>query len=73
MRNVGCTEFRRLVEAFGFTLHRVSGSHHIYRHPEVPRSLSLQQQQREAKPYQISQFLDMVAEHGLNLKMERRR
>ena len=71
MRNVGCTEFRRLVEAFGFKLRRVSGSHHIYRHPEVPRPLSLQPHQREAKPYQISQFLDMVEEHGL--KMERRR
>jgi predicted RNA binding protein YcfA (HicA-like mRNA interferase family) len=71
MRNVGFTEFRRLVEAFGFKLRRVSGSHHIYRHPEVPRPLSLQPHQREAKPYQISQFLDMVEEHGL--KMERRR
>ena len=71
MRNVGFTEFCRLVEAFGSTLRRVSGSHHIYRHPDVPRPLSLQPHQREAKPYQISQFLDMVEEHGL--KMERRR
>jgi hypothetical protein len=71
MRNVGFTEFCRLVEAFGFKLRRVSGSHHIYRHPDVPRSLSPQPHQREAKPYQISQFLDMVEEHGL--KMERRR
>jgi predicted RNA binding protein YcfA (HicA-like mRNA interferase family) len=71
MRNVGFTGFCRLVEAFGFKLRRVSGSHHIYRHPEVPRPLSLQPHQREAKPYQISQFLDMVEEHGL--KMERRR
>jgi predicted RNA binding protein YcfA (HicA-like mRNA interferase family) len=70
MRNVGCTEFRRLVEAFGFTLLGVSGSHHIYRHPEVPRALSLQPHQREAKPYQISQFLDIVEELGL--KLERR-
>jgi predicted RNase H-like HicB family nuclease/predicted RNA binding protein YcfA (HicA-like mRNA interferase family) len=59
MRNLGCTEFRRLVEAFGFKLRRVSGGHHIYRHPEVPRPLSLQPHQREAKPYQISQFLDI--------------
>jgi predicted RNA binding protein YcfA (HicA-like mRNA interferase family) len=61
MRNVGFTEFCRLVEAFGLKLRRVSGNHHIYRHPEVPRPLSLQ-------PHQ---FLDMVEEHGL--KMERRR
>jgi predicted RNA binding protein YcfA (HicA-like mRNA interferase family) len=30
MRNVGFIEFRHLIEAFGFTLRRVSGSHHIY-------------------------------------------
>jgi predicted RNA binding protein YcfA (HicA-like mRNA interferase family) len=47
MRNVGFTEFCRLVEAFGSTLRRVSGSHHIYRHPDVPRPLSLQPHQRE--------------------------
>ena len=70
-RNVGFTEFCRLVEAFGFKLRRVSGSHHIYRHPEVPRPLSLQTASGEAKPYQISHFFDMVREHGL--KMERRR
>jgi HicA toxin of bacterial toxin-antitoxin, len=71
MRNIGFTEFCRLLEAFGFKLRRVSGSHHIYRHPEVPRPLSLQPREREAKPYQILQFLSMVEEHGL--KMERRR
>jgi len=69
-RNVGFSEFQRLVEAFGFTLRRVSGSHHIYTHPQVPRPLSLQPRQREAKPYQIRQFLEMVEAHGLS--MERR-
>jgi len=43
----------------------VSGSHYIYTHPQVPRPLSLQPRNREAKPYQISQFLDMVREFGL--------
>ena len=37
----------------------MSGSHYIYTHPQVPRPLSLQPRNREAKPYQISQFLDM--------------
>jgi len=80
MRNIGFVELRRLVEAFGFTLRRISGSHHIYTHPQVPRPLSLQprqreakpyQIQREAKPYQIKQFLEMV--HTYGLRMERRR
>jgi hypothetical protein len=63
--NVGFTEFCRLIEAFGFELRRISGSHHIYRHPRVPRPLSLQPLEREAKPYQIRQFLEMVEEFGL--------
>jgi HicA toxin of bacterial toxin-antitoxin, len=50
------------VESFGFRLRRVSGSHYIYTHPQVARPLSLQPRNREAKPYQISQFLDMVRE-----------
>jgi hypothetical protein len=45
-----------------------SGSHYIYTHPQVPRPLSLQPRNREAKPYQISQFLDMVREFGLTIE-----
>lgn len=70
LRNVGFAEFCRLVEAVGFELRRISGSHHIYRHPQVPRPLSLQPRNREAKPYQIAQFVNMVEEFGL--RMERR-
>ena len=70
MRNVGFTEFCRLVEAFGFKLRRVSGSHHIYRHPEVPRPLPATASEG-SEALSISQFLDIVEEHGL--KMERRR
>jgi hypothetical protein len=68
LRNVGFAEFRRLIERFGFRLRRVSGSHYIYTHPQVPRPLSLQPRNREAKPYQISQFLDMVREFGLTIE-----
>ena len=71
MKNVGFTEFCRLVEAFGFKLRRVSGSHYIYSHPNVPRPLSLQPRQREAKPYQISRFLEMVEEYGLTMEPRR--
>jgi hypothetical protein len=70
-RNVGFAEFCRLIEAFGFRLRRVSGSHHIYTHPQVPRPLSLQPREQEAKPYQVKQFVEMVEE--FDLKMESRR
>jgi HicA toxin of bacterial toxin-antitoxin, len=56
------------IESFGFRLRRVSGSHYIYTHPQVPRPLSLQPRNREAKPYQISQFLDMVREFSLRIE-----
>ena len=71
LRNVGFTEFCRLIEAFGFKLRRVSGSHHIYSHPKVPRPLSLQARDGEAKPYQISQFLEMVEEYALEMEPRR--
>jgi hypothetical protein len=46
-------------KSFGFRQRRVSGSHYIYTHPQVPRPLSLQPRNLAAKPYQISQFLDI--------------
>lgn len=67
-RNVDFTQFCRLIEAFGFELRRISGSHHIYRHPAVARPLSLQPRNGEAKPYQIAQFLQMVEEQGLKVE-----
>lgn len=60
-------DFQRILQAFGFTLDRVTGSHHNYRHPLVPRPLSVQPRGNMAKPYQIDQFLDMVEEFGLEI------
>jgi len=41
---------------------------YIYTHPQVRRPLSPQPRNREAKPYQISQFLGMVREFGLTIE-----
>lgn len=60
-------DFERILKAFGFELDRINGSHHIYRHPAVPRRLSIQPRGGQAKPYQIDQFLDMVEEFGLEM------
>ncbi len=60
-------DFERVLKAFGFTLDRTSGSHHIYKHPAVSRRLSIQPRGGQAKPYQIDQFLDMVEEFGLEM------
>lgn len=63
--NVRVGDVQRLLEACGFELDRVTGSHHIYVHPESPATLSLQDVKGEAKPYQIRQFLHLVERYDL--------
>jgi predicted RNA binding protein YcfA (HicA-like mRNA interferase family) len=65
-----CPSFKelcRLAEAFGFRLMRTNGSHHIYQHPDVPGNLNLQPKGKNAKPYQVRQFLALLAEHNLHI------
>jgi hypothetical protein len=66
-RNIRFGDLTRLVEAFGFELARVTGGHHIFTHPEIPRLINLQNVQGQAKPYQIGQFLDLIEEYRLDL------
>ena len=67
-RNISFAEFRKLVEAFGFRLSRVSGSHHIFVHPHVPQLVNVQDVGGKAKPYQVRQFLKLVEEYNLRLE-----
>lgn len=60
-------EMVTLVEAFGFRLSRVSGSHHIFAHPQVRELVNLQNVDGQAKPYQIRQFLQLVERYNLEL------
>ncbi len=69
-RNIRFAEMTALVEAFGFHLARVQGSHHIFVHPEVPELVNLQEVKGEAKPYQIRQFLKLVERYDLELEDE---
>lgn len=57
VENVAFEDMQRLVEALRFDLMRVSGSHHIFGHPNIPELVNLQEVGGEAKPYQIRQFL----------------
>ena len=59
-----------LVEAFGFKLARVSGSHHIFKHPNVADIVNIQNRRGKAQPYQIRQFLAIVEENSLKLEEE---
>lgn len=56
-----------LVEAYGFKLARINGSHHIFEHPDIPDLVNLQNKKGEAKPYQIRQFLTLIEQYDLTL------
>lgn len=67
-KNIRFAELIILVEAFGFKLSRVRGSHHIFEHPLLPEILNLQNSKGQAKPYQIRQFLQLVEQYSLELE-----
>ena len=61
-------EFERLLGAFGFELARTTGSHRQYVHPNLTRPLPVQPSNKDAKPYQVREFLELVDEHGLYIE-----
>ena len=67
LRNVAFSDLRNLVEGFGFRLDRVTGSHHIFVHSDIPELVNLQEVKVRLKPYQIRQFLRLVEKHNLRL------
>lgn len=68
-KNVRFAEFTALIEAFGFTLERISGSHHIFSHPDVPQTISAQPDHTgQAKPYQMKQFVKLIEKYNLSLE-----
>ncbi|EQB12418.1 type II toxin-antitoxin system HicA family toxin [Sphingobium lactosutens] len=66
-RNLSFRDFQRLLEAFGFRLKRVSGSHHVYGRAGIDRPLIIQPHGKDAKTYQVQQFLDMIEAQGLSM------
>lgn len=67
LTGIGFRDFERLLLAHGFSLARQSGSHRAYVHPRCARPLIVQPRGAEAKPYQLRQFLAMVAEYRLSM------
>lgn len=70
VHNVDFQDMVNLIEGFGFSLVRVNGSHHIFGRRGIPRTLNLQPDGRDAKPYQIRQFLRLVERYRLTLEDE---
>ena len=69
-KNIKFDEMVTLVEAFGFRLDRIKGSHYIFKHPDLIGIINLQNRKGKIQPYQIRQFLALVEENNLTLKEE---
>jgi predicted RNA binding protein YcfA (HicA-like mRNA interferase family) len=69
--NVAFADVLGLAEGLGFESRRISGSHHILAHPDIPELINLQDVRGQAKPYQIRQLMRLVERYDLRLESER--
>jgi predicted RNA binding protein YcfA (HicA-like mRNA interferase family) len=69
-RNIQFDDLVTLVEAFGFSLSRINGSHHIFTHPTIPELINLQNHNGKAIPYQVRQFLILIEKYSLTMENE---
>jgi predicted RNA binding protein YcfA (HicA-like mRNA interferase family) len=68
LANVAFGDAIRLLECLGFELSRVSGSHHVFAHPDIAELLNLQSIRGQAKPYQLRQLMRLVERYDLGLR-----
>ena len=61
-------DFEKLLKAFGFEHARTTGSHRQYVHPKLSRPFPVQPSDKDAKAYQVREFLELVEEHGLYIE-----
>lgn len=66
-RQVDFRDFVAMVEAFGFENVRTKGGHRSFAHLACNDLLVIQPKGKDAKRYQIREFLDIVQENGLTL------
>lgn len=66
--NISFDDLRRLSEALGFELRRISGSHHVFVHREVDQLINLQSVGGQAKPYQVRQLTKLIERYDLRLR-----
>lgn len=60
-------DLQRLVEALGFEMKRIRGSHHYYVHPDLDEVVNIQPQNSQAKPYQVRQVAELVERYSLRV------
>jgi len=67
-RTVSFRDFERLLRAFGFELDRTVGSHRQYVHLSMPRTFPVQPEGKDAKRYQVREFLELVERYALRMR-----
>ena len=67
-RSISFRDFERLLRAFGFELDRTAGSHRQYVHPELQRPVPVQPEGKDAKRYQVREFLELVERFALHIQ-----
>jgi predicted RNA binding protein YcfA (HicA-like mRNA interferase family) len=60
-------EFEKLLRAFGYVRIDQRGSHISWRHPQTGDKRIIQPNGKDAKRYQVGQFLDMIEKYALTL------
>jgi predicted RNA binding protein YcfA (HicA-like mRNA interferase family) len=66
-RSISFRDFVALIEAFGFVHSRTKGSHLSYKHPACHKLMVIQPLGKDAKRYQVREFLDLVREFALQI------
>lgn len=64
-QSIAFRDFEKLLSAFGFEIARTRGSHRQYVHPKVPRPLPVQPETKDAKAYQVREFLELIEQYSL--------
>jgi predicted RNA binding protein YcfA (HicA-like mRNA interferase family) len=65
--NIKFKDIASLIESFGFSLERMNGSHHIFKHKDIPILINIQRVKDEVKPYQVRQLLKIIENYNLKL------
>lgn len=63
--NIKFSNLCDLAEFYGFVFDRQKGSHRVYRHKKHPGIMNFQEVKGKAKPYQVKQLLNFIAQHKL--------
>ena len=66
--NISFSDVTVLLAALGFTEIGGKGSHRIFARPGVTELVNLQEEGRQAKPYQVRQIAALVRRYALELE-----